>query len=168
MRQRITGIYYLSNECGPGAGAAKHTTAMLRYLLLLALLPLAQSGQAQKAFGKLVAGLDVNFDVNQFTDGLKPRLIPGVQVEVPIGRFSLGVGFGNEIYRPYEYYTYAGETIERIEDEKPVPYYVSDLHAFRPAYWTIPIKIDYRFHRCYCVFVHAGMTFDFFDDRPNG
>ena len=137
-----------------------------RYLLLLALLPIALNVPAQKAFGKLVAGIDVGFDVNQFTDGLKPRLIPGFQVEVPVGRFSFGIGFGNEIYREYEYYTYAGQTIERIEDEKPVPYYVSNLHAFRPAYWTIPIKVDYRFHRCHCVFVQAGMSFDFFNDRP--
>ncbi|MBK8923547.1 MAG: hypothetical protein IPM81_18985 [Saprospirales bacterium] len=67
----------------------------------------------------------MGFDVNQFTDGIKPRFIPAVQIEVPVGRFSFGVGFGNEVYRPYEYYTWTGEIIERIEDEKPVPYYVS-------------------------------------------
>ncbi len=137
-----------------------------RYFLLLALLAPAAAVPAQKAFGKLVAGLEVGFDVNQFTDGLKPRLIPAFQVEVPIGRFSIGAGFGNEIYREYEYYTYAGQTIERIENEKPVPYYVSDLRAFRPSYWTLPLKIDYRFHRCYCVYVQAGVNFEFFNDRP--
>ncbi|TNE50060.1 MAG: hypothetical protein EP344_17600 [Bacteroidetes bacterium] len=137
-----------------------------RLLLPLLLLLTCSTVQGQEAFGKLVAGLEVGFDVNQFTAGIKPRLIPGFQVEVPVGRFSFGVGIGNEIYHEYEYYTYAGQTIERIENEKPVPYYVSDLHAFRPSYWSVPIKVDYRFHRCYCVFVHAGITFDFFNDRP--
>lgn len=136
------------------------------FVLLLTLFAAAQTGHTQKAFGKLVAGLEMGFDVNQFKAGIKPRFIPGVQVEVPIGSFSIGVGLGREIYYPYEYYTWTGETIERIENEKPVPYYVSDLHEFRPAYWTIPVKFDYRFHRCHCVYFHAGMTFDFFSDSP--
>lgn len=137
-----------------------------RTLLFFALCWATQTAHAQQAFGKLVAGIQMGFDVNQFTDGIKPRFIPAVQIEVPVGRFSFGVGFGNEVYRPYEYYTWTGEIIERIEDEKPVPYYISNLHEFRPAYWTVPVKINYRFHRCYCVFLHAGMSFDFFDDRP--
>jgi hypothetical protein len=140
------------------------------YTLLAALLLglLAQQAQAQQAFGKLVAGLEVGFDVNQFTEGLKPRLVPSFQLEAPIGPFSIGAGIGTEIYREYEYYTYAGQTIERMEDGKLVPYYVSNLNAFRPAYWTVPVKIDYRFHRCNCVYVQAGMSFHFFNDRPEG
>lgn len=135
-------------------------------LFLIALLAFSPQLLAQKAFGKLVAGLEVGFDVNQFQAGTKPRFIPGFQVEVPIGSFSLGAGIGREIYYPYEYYTWTGEIVERIDNEKPTPYYVSNLHEFRPAYWTVPIKIDYRFHRCHCVYLHAGMTFDFFSDSP--
>lgn len=136
--------------------------------ILLALCLLAQTAQAQQSFGKVIAGLEVAFDVNQFTDGLKPRLIPGFQVEVPIGPISIGAGIGNEFYHEYEYYTYAGQTIQRMEGGQIVPYYVSNLNAFRPAYWTVPIKIDYRIHRCECVYVQAGMSFDFFSDRPEG
>ncbi|MCC6459917.1 MAG: hypothetical protein IT260_05585 [Saprospiraceae bacterium] len=140
---------------------------MLKHIyLLIALCCFATTIQAQKAFGKLVAGLEVGFDVSQFTAGIKPRLIPGLQLEVPLGDFSVGVGLGREIYREYEYYTWTGQTIERIENEKPVTFFLADIHAFRPAYWSIPIKVDYRFHRCHCVFVHAGMTFDFFSSSP--
>lgn len=121
---------------------------------------------AQKAFGKLVVGLEVGFDVAQFNDGIKPRIIPGLQVEAPLGRFSFGTGFGREIYYPYKYYTFTGQTIERIENEKPVTYYLADAHEFRPAYWSVPLKIDYRFLKCHCVYLHAGMTFDFFSDSP--
>jgi len=139
---------------------------MQKLAFLLALFCIIQTVQAQKAFGKLVAGIEMGFDVAQFSDGIKPRFIPGVQLEVPIGPVSIGAGFGREIYRDYEYYTWTGQTVERIENEKPVVYYLADIHAFRPAYWTLPIKIDYRFHRCHCVYVHAGMTVDFFSSSP--
>lgn len=139
---------------------------MKHLFVLVTLSLLSPTLQAQKAFGKLVAGIEMGFDVNQFTEGIKPRFIPGIQAEVPVGRFSFGAGLGREIYYEYEYYTFTGQTIERIENEKPVTYYLADAHAFRPAYWSVPIKIDYRFHKCYCVYVHAGMTFDFFSDSP--
>jgi hypothetical protein len=139
----------------------------MKYLFVLAALSLlALNLEAQKAFGKLVAGIEMGFDVNQFTEGIKPRFIPGIQVEAPVGSFSFGAGLGREIYYEYEYYVYTGQTIERIENEKPVTYYVSDAHAFRPAYWSIPLKVDYRFLKCHCVYLHAGMTFDFFSDSP--
>lgn len=136
-------------------------------LLLFSLFCLtAPAARAQQAFGKLVAGIETGFDVAQFSAGIKPRLIPGIQVEVPIGRFSIGAGLSREIYREYEYYTWTGQTVERIENEQPVLFYVANIHAFRPAYWSIPLKIDYRFHKCHCVYAHLGMTFDFFSDSP--
>lgn len=139
---------------------------MKHLLVLAALCLLAPNLEAQKAFGKLVVGLEMGFDVNQFTEGIKPRFIPGIQAEAPWGPFSFGIGLGREIYREYDYYTYTGQSVTRIENEQAVTYYLSDAHAFRPAYWTIPIKIDYRFHKCHCVFLHAGVTFDFFSDSP--
>ncbi len=139
---------------------------MKHLFVLVALSLFAPNLEAQKAFGKLVAGIEMGFDVNQFTEGIKPRFIPGIQVEAPVGRFSFGAGLGREIYYEYEYYVYTGQTIERIENEKPVTYYLSDAHAFRPAYWSIPLKVDYRFLKCHCVYLHAGMTFDFFSDSP--
>lgn len=136
-------------------------------LLLFSLFCLtAQAARAQQAFGKLVAGIETGFDVAQFSPGIKPRLIPGIQVEVPIGPISIGAGLSREIYREYEYYTWTGQTVERIENEQPVLFYVANIHAFRPAYWSIPLKIDYRFHKCHCVYAHLGMTFDFFSDSP--
>lgn len=139
---------------------------MKHLFVLVALSLFAPNLEAQKAFGKLVAGIEMGFDVNQFTEGIKPRFIPGIQVEAPVGRFSFGAGLGREIYYEYEYYVYTGQTIERIENEKPVTYYISNAHAFRPAYWSIPLKVDYRFLKCHCVYLHAGMTFDFFSDSP--
>ena len=134
--------------------------------VLAALCLLSLFLNAQKTFGKLVVGLEVGFDVGQFTDGLQPRLIPGLQAEAPVGRFSFGAGLGREIYRSYKYYTFTGQTIERIENEKPVTYFLADAHEFRPAYWTIPLKVDYRLLKCHCVYLHAGMTFDFFSNSP--
>ena len=139
----------------------------MKYMFaILALNLLSQPVHTQKAFGKLVVGLEMGFDVSQFNDGIKPRFIPGLQVEAPLGRFSFGAGLGREIYYEYKYYTYNGQTIERIENEKPVTYYLADAHEFRPAYWSVPIKVDYRFLKCHCVYLHAGMTFDFFSDSP--
>lgn len=139
---------------------------MKHILVVAALSLLSVNASAQKAFGKLVVGLEMGFDVSQYTRGIKPRFIPGLQAEVPLGRFSFGAGLGREIYYEYEYYTYAGQTIQRIENELPVTYYLANAHAFRPAYWSVPIKVNYRFHKCYCVYLHAGMTFDFFSDSP--
>lgn len=139
---------------------------MKRLLALVALALLTQHLDAQKSFGKLVVGLEVGFDVGQYTEGIKPRVIPGLQVEAPLGRFSFGAGIGREIYYPYKYYTFTGQTLERIENEKPVTYFLADAHEFRPAYWSIPLKVDYRFLKCHCVYLHAGMTFDFFSDSP--
>lgn len=128
---------------------------------LLALPP----AHAQPDFARLVAGLDVGFDVHQFVDGEKPRWIPGVQVEVPLGPLAFGVGFGRETYRSYDYYVFTGSTVDRVENGQTVTYYVSDARSFRPAYWTAPVKVEFRVHKCQCVFVYAGVSFDFFD--PN-
>ncbi|MBK9338983.1 MAG: hypothetical protein IPM98_21570 [Lewinellaceae bacterium] len=139
---------------------------LTRVLLLFACTCFASGVQAQKNFGKFIIGLESGFDVGQYTEGLKPRIIPALHAELPIGRLSVGAGIGTEVYREYEYYTWTGEIVERIENDKPVPHYVSTLRAFRPAYWTVPIQVNYRLHRCHCVFLHAGMTLDFFSDHP--
>lgn len=139
---------------------------MKHLFVLIAMSLLSPTVHAQKAFGKLVAGIEMGFDVSQFTKGIKPRFIPGIQVEVPFERFSIGAGIGREIYYEYEYYTFTGQTVERIENEQSVTYYLADSKAFRPAYWSLPIKINYRIFKCHCAYLHAGMTFDFFNDSP--
>ena len=139
---------------------------MKKLLVFTAFCLFFLTAQSQKNFGKLVVGIETGFDVSQFTDGLKPRFIPGIQVEAPIGRFALRVGFARKIFHEYQYYTFTGQTIERIENEKPVTYFLADAHAFRPAYWSVPVSVQYRVHSCHCVFLHAGVAFDFFSDSP--
>jgi len=137
-----------------------------RFLILFFGVIVTPAAQAQKNFGKLVVGLEPGFDVSQYSDGLRPRMIPAFVVEASIGRLAIGTGIGTEMYREYEYYTWTGEIINRIENGNVVPHYVSTLRAFRPAYWTVPIRLQYRVHSCHCAFVHVGMSFDFFNDSP--
>lgn len=120
---------------------------------------------AQKSFGNLIVGLESGFDVAQFSKGIKARMSPALQAEFSLGRFSIGAGFGRKIYGPYEYYSFTGETIEREVNGATQMFYLADLHSFKPAYWTVPIKINYRVHRCDCVYLHAGISFDNVDLR---
>lgn len=139
---------------------------MHKNLFLGLFLLFAGTASAQKDFGMLMLGIEPSFDVAQYTKGLKPGMIPTFVVEGAIDRFSVGVGIGHEFYGEYEYYTWTGEIVNRVEDGNIVPHYVSTLRAFRPAYWTVPIRLQYRVHRCECVYLHAGMSFDFFNDSP--
>lgn len=137
--------------------------AMKKLILLAALCCVAQMGTAQRDFGKLVGGLEMGFEVRQLTDGIIPRLIPSFQLEVPIGPLALGAGIGREYYREYEYYVYAGQVIQKEQNGVMVTLYKSNVRAFNPAYWTVPLKAEVRVHRCQCVYVQAGMTLDFLD-----
>ena len=141
---------------------------MKKNLFLFVFCCAAWMVQAQKNFALLLGGLEVGFDVHQLTKGLKPRLIPGLQLEAALDRFAFGGGFGREIYHPYEYYVYTGQTTVRLEDQLPVTYYLADNRAFRPDYWTVPLYLKVYVHRCRCVYAQAGMTLDFFDaDTPD-
>jgi len=143
------------------------TMAYWRISLWLALFGLSVCNLfAQKDFGKWIVGLEASFDFAQYQAGSIPGLIPTVVTDVSLGRLSIGGGIGREYYRPYEYYTWTGRIVERMEGGRPVPYYVSTLRAFRPAYWSVPIRLQYRLHRCHCVFLHAGIAFDFFSNAP--
>ncbi len=122
----------------------------------------AHLSMGQKTFGRYALGIETSFDFAQYQAGAIPSLIPALLVDVSVGRWGVGGGVGREFYRPYEYYTWTGAIVERIEEGRPVPYYVSTLRAFRPAYWTFPLRMQYRLHRCECVFLHAGMAFDVF------
>lgn len=120
--------------------------------------------RAQRDFGHLLAGLETGFDVTQLDGGEKPRIIPSAQVEVPIGQFALGVGFGRKFFQSYDYYLATGQTVMRVENGQSVLYYVSDVHSFKPAYWTVPLKFEWRgIHPCECVFLHLGVDFNFLD-----
>ncbi len=136
---------------------------MKKLALFLALGCFIQMGFAQRNFGKLVGGLEMGFDVSQLTDGFKPRFIPSFQLEVPIGSLALGAAIGRKYYQDYEYGLSTGQTVMREEGGVPVTYYLTDIREFKPAYWTVPLKIEVRVHRCQCVYLQAGMTVDFFD-----
>ena len=123
---------------------------------------------AQKSFGHVIIGLESGFDVAQFSKGIKARMSPALQAEVSLGPVSLGVGIGRKLYREYEFYSFTGETVERMVNGATQRYYLADLHSFKPAYWIVPLKINYRVHRCDCVYLHVGITFDNVDlGRPD-
>lgn len=136
---------------------------MKQIALLIACCCLAQIGFAQKDFAKLVGGLEVGFDVSQLTDGEKPRLIPSFQVEVPIESLALGIGIGRKYFQEYEYPVFAGQIIQKEQDGVIVTRYKSNIRSFKPAYWTMPLKVEVRVHRCQCVYLQAGMAFNFQD-----
>jgi hypothetical protein len=136
---------------------------MKKLALLSALCLSAQWGIAQAHFGKLIGGLEMGFDVSQLTDGIKPRFIPSFQLEVPFGPVAFGAGIGREYYHYYEYALSTGQTVQREEGGAIVTYYLANVREFKPAYWTLPLKAEVRVHKCQCVYLQAGMTFDFFD-----
>ncbi len=136
---------------------------MKKLALLAALCCILQMGFSQRHFGKLIGGLEIGFDVSQLTDGIKPRFIPSFQLEVPIESLALGLGIGRKYYQEYDYPVFAGQVIQKEVDGVIVTRYKSNIRAFKPAYWTVPLKAEVRVHRCQCVFLQAGMTVDFLD-----
>lgn len=120
---------------------------------------------AQDPLGKLIVGLETGFEVKQFQDDIIPRIIPGIQVETSIWRFSLGIGLSRKFYREYQYVYYNGKTEVELVDGQPVTTYLFDVKGFKPAYWAVPVKLNFRVHRCNCVYVHAAAIFEFLDSR---
>lgn len=136
---------------------------MKKYILLFVLTTCAQIVTAQRNFGTLVGGLEIGFDVRQLTDGITPRFIPSFQLEVPIGSLALGAGIGRKYYKEYQYYVYGGQTIQKEVNGVMVTRYKSNIRGFNPAYWTVPLKAEWRVHRCQCVYMQVGMSLDFLD-----
>jgi hypothetical protein len=101
--------------------------------------------------------------VAQFSEGLKAQVSPYLQAEVPFWKFSIGAGFGKKYYPDYEFYTSNGAMTEREVNGAIVRFYLADLHAFKPQYWIVPLKVNFRVHKCDCVWLHAGMIFDIAD-----
>lgn len=123
---------------------------------------------AQASFGKVIIGVESAFDVAQFSEGIKAKASPYFQAEIPFWKFSLGAGFGKKLYPDYEFYTSNGAMTEREVNGAIVRYYLADLHSFRPEYWIVPVKVNFRVHKCDCVYLHAGVIFDVSDkSRPD-
>jgi len=132
-------------------------------LVLPALFFFCAYARTQSSFGKFIVGIESGFDVAQFSEGLKAQASPYLQAEVPFWKFSIGAGFGKKYYPDYEFYTSSGAMTEREVNGAIVRYYLADLHAFKPQYWIVPVKINFRVHKCDCVWLHAGMIFDIAD-----
>ena len=123
---------------------------------------------AQSSFGRVIIGIESAFDVAQFSEGIKAKGSPYLQAEIPLWKFSVGAGFGKKYYPDYEFYTSNGAMTEREVNGAIVRYYLADLHSFRPEYWIVPLKLNFRMHKCDCVYLHAGMIFDIADkSRPD-
>jgi hypothetical protein len=136
--------------------------------LFVAFSLLCSSVYCQKSFGNLIIGVESGFDVAQFSKGIKARMLPSIQAELSLGKISLGAGIGRKWYGDYSYYSFTGVTVEREVNDTFLRFYIADLHTFKPAYWTIPLKINYRLHRCDCVYLHAGITLEQVDlGRPD-
>ncbi len=138
---------------------------LLKVVFLALFLPLFHHASAQRSFGTIVMGLESGFDVAQFSDGIRARMSPAIQAEFSIGRFSFGAGIGKKFHRAYEFYSFTGETVEREEGGAIVRYYLADLHSFNPNQWIVPVKINFRVHRCDCAYLHLGMVFEKADLR---
>lgn len=132
-------------------------------LSALTVLLLHNAISAQSSFGKIIVGVESAFDVAQFSEGIKAKASPYLQAEVPFWKFSIGAGFGKKFYPDYEFYTSNGAMTEREVNGAIVRYYLADLHSFRPEYWIVPVKVNFRVHKCDCVYLHAGMIFDIAD-----
>ncbi|MEN9414923.1 MAG: hypothetical protein RLZ62_1227 [Bacteroidota bacterium] len=132
-------------------------------LVLPALFFFCAYARTQSSFGKFIVGIESGFDVAQFSEGLKAQVSPYLQAEVPFWKFSIGAGFGKKYYPDYEFYTSNGAMTEREVNGAIVRFYLADLHAFKPQYWIVPLKVNFRVHKCDCVWLHAGMIFDIAD-----
>ena len=132
-------------------------------LSALALLLFSHATPAQSSFGKVIVGIESAFDVAQFSEGIKAKASPYFQAEIPFWKFSVGAGFGKKFYPDYEFYTSNGAMTEREVNGATVRYYLADLHSFQPEYWIVPVKLNFRVHKCDCVYLHAGMIFDIAD-----
>jgi hypothetical protein len=131
--------------------------------LLLGLSSIAL--HAQDPLGKLIVGLETGFEVKQYHDDYIPRIIPGIQVETSFWRFSVGVGLSRKFYHEYQYVFYKGKNKVDLVDGQPVTTYLYDVKGFKPAYWSVPIKLNFRVHRCNCVYIHAATMLEFLDSH---
>jgi hypothetical protein len=138
--------------------------AMKKTYLLLLFSAFAVFSLAQQPVGKMVVGLETGFDGAYFNKGVYPRIIPSVQVEYPIGKFSVGVGLGKQLYRDYEFDYYTGQNEELIVNEEAVTRYYLEIKEFSMSYWTVPVKLNFRLP-CNCVYLHGGVAFNFLDDH---
>jgi hypothetical protein len=137
---------------------------MNRSTLVLLVLALTLRLDAQTPIGKMVVGIEAGFDVQHFSRDITPRVLPTVQVEYPVGKFSFGFGLSKKIFRDFNYPYATGLTEQALVGEEWKTFFLYEEREFDLGYWSIPVKANYRF-RCNCMYLHGGVSFDFLDTR---
>lgn len=139
----------------------------MKHLFFLPALLVAFTAAAQQPFAKMIVGLEAGWDLQVYDQGIRPRLIPGVQVEYPWQKFSFGLGIARKGYRSFYYETATGQSQAGLLGEKKVQYHLTEVRTFRPEYWSVPLRINYRLP-CNCVYLHGAMSFDFLNASTSG
>lgn len=139
----------------------------MKRLFCLPALLFALAVAAQQPFAKMVVGIEAGWNLIQYDNGVRPRLMPGAQVEYPWKKFSFGIGLTHKNYRSLRYETATGETEAGLLGEKKVLFHRVESRTFQPEYWSVPLRVNYRFP-CNCVYLHAAASVDFLATDPAG
>lgn len=154
---------------------------MKNILLLPVLLIALTQLHAQRPFAKIVVGIEAAYDLQLYDEGRRPKIMPDVHVEFPYRDFSFGFGFGYKKYGKIQYDLLLPETVVFDIGGESKPFYQVEYRQTSPAYFSIPLHVNYRFLPCKCLFLYAGMSLDFknsetkettlwqswYDNRPN-
>lgn len=139
-------------------------TLMKNAFSLLALC-FALAAHAQQPFAKMVVGLEAGWDLQQYNDGRKAGLTPNVHVEYPFRKFSFGFGLAHKEFEAFVYPRFDGRRYVGFDGKEKAPFYFYENRQVQMNYWSIPLRVSYRFTTCNCVYLHGGVSFDFLDPR---
>ena len=125
------------------------------------LLLLSVSVSAQRPVGKMVVGLELASDVIGYTNGYSPLPAPALQIDYPIGKFSVGTALTQHRFRPvFDSYTYLNRREATLIGREKVLAYAYEKTVSQAKYWSVPFRIQYRLP-CNCVYLQAATAFDF-------
>ncbi|MBK7939099.1 MAG: hypothetical protein IPJ82_19380 [Lewinellaceae bacterium] len=126
-------------------------------------LILASRLSAQEPFAKMVIGLEAAMDLGHYSEGVELRRpFPGLHVEYPFKKFSFGAGISRKVYPESRYKTFDRNISSVQVGASEVTVFQYTDKVFRPVYWSIPLRIQYRLP-CNCVYVQGAASLDFFD-----
>lgn len=78
----------------------------------------------------------------------------GLQVEKPIGQFSVGTALIRQRFGPQTFREFAGEIVPEVPNAPSLyAYWYQEKHL---ALWNIPLRLQYRLP-CNCVYVQAAL-----------
>lgn len=130
------------------------------FLLPFFLLFLTGLG-AQRPYAKLVVGIETAYDLQLYDEGRRPKPIPDVHVEFPYHDFSFGFGFAYKKYGKTYYDTVLPELVTLNFSGEDKQFYQMEYRQVSPAYFSVPLHVNYRFLPCKCLYLYGGMSFDF-------